>query len=125
MPKCLPDVPAERQSEEGRPYQASMVLSLQRDAEACRGQTTFQQGGNEMRVSGCHRLVDKTRDFPRKEGALLVESQTHMLSGVVAGYMVSGGDRKGGVIGGIAGIIPDFNEPKSKFRKVMFRCRFR
>lgn len=68
MPKCLPDVPAERQSEEGRPYQASMVLSLQRDTEACRGQTTFQQGGNEMRMSGCHRLVDKTRGLSPEGG---------------------------------------------------------
>lgn len=48
-----------------------------------------------------------------------MESQTHMLSGVAAGYMISGGDWKGGVIGGIAGIIPDLDEPKLKFGKIL------
>ncbi|MFZ7947152.1 hypothetical protein ACO1D1_27295 [Neobacillus sp. 19] len=41
MSKCLPDVSAERQSEEGWTYQASVVLSLQGDAGTCRGQTTL------------------------------------------------------------------------------------
>ncbi|MFZ7947153.1 metal-dependent hydrolase [Neobacillus sp. 19] len=44
-----------------------------------------------------------------------------MLSGVVAGYMASGGDWKGGLIGCIAGIIPDLDEPKLKYGKVLFR----
>ena len=43
-----------------------------------------------------------------------------MLSGVVAGYMASGGDWIGGLTGGIAGIIPDLDEPKSKFGKILF-----
>ncbi|KRG13875.1 hypothetical protein ACA30_13115 [Virgibacillus soli] len=44
--------------------------------------------------------------------------QTHMLSGTVAGYMATGGNWKGALIGGIAGVVPDLDEPKSKFGKV-------
>jgi len=49
-----------------------------------------------------------------------MEWTTHCLSGVVAGYMATGGDWKGAVVGGIAGVIPDLDEPKSKFGKVLF-----
>lgn len=44
--------------------------------------------------------------------------QTHMLSGTVAGYMATGGNWKGALIGGIAGGVPDLDEPRSKFGKV-------
>lgn len=49
-----------------------------------------------------------------------MEWSTHMLSGVVAGYAITGGDYKGAILGGIAGIVPDLDEPKSKFGKVFF-----
>lgn len=49
-----------------------------------------------------------------------MEWQTHMLSGVLAGYTITGGDWKGAVIGGIAGIVPDLDEPKSRFGKLFF-----
>ncbi len=49
-----------------------------------------------------------------------MEWTTHMLSGIVAGYAVSGGDWRGAVIGGVAGVIPDLDEHKSKFGKVFF-----
>lgn len=42
-----------------------------------------------------------------------------MLSGVVVGYTITGGDYRGAIVGGIAGIIPDLDEPKSKFGKVL------
>lgn len=49
-----------------------------------------------------------------------MEWQTHMLSGVVAGYAVTGGDWRGAIIGGIAGVVSDLDEPKSKFGKYLF-----
>src|SRR5699024_7452455 len=49
-----------------------------------------------------------------------MEWTTHALSGIVAGYAVSGGDWKGAVVGGIAGVIPDLDEHKSKFGKLFF-----
>jgi len=39
---------------------------------------------------------------------------------MVAGYVVTGGDWKGAVVGGIAGVLPDLDEPKSKFGKLFF-----
>jgi len=48
-----------------------------------------------------------------------MEWTTHALSGVVAGYLITGGDWKGAVVGGVSGIIPDLDEPKSKFGKVL------
>src|SRR5699024_9162452 len=48
-----------------------------------------------------------------------MEWSTHMLSGVVAGYLVSD-DYKGAIVGGIAGVISYLDEPKSKFGKVFF-----
>lgn len=36
------------------------------------------------------------------------------------GYTVTGGDWRGAVIGGIAGVIPDLDEPKSKFGRLFF-----
>lgn len=53
-----------------------------------------------------------------------MEWTTHFLSGVVAGYAVSGGDWRGGAIGGIAGVIPDLDEHKSKFGKIFFPLSF-
>lgn len=41
-----------------------------------------------------------------------------MLSGAVAGYAVTS-DWKGAMVGGIAGVVPDLDEPKSKFGKVL------
>lgn len=49
-----------------------------------------------------------------------MEWSTHMLSGVVAGYYITGGDYRGAIVGGIAGVIPDLDEPKSRFGKVFF-----
>src|SRR5690625_377448 len=49
-----------------------------------------------------------------------MEWTTHALSGVVAGYVITGGDWKGGIVGGVAGVISDLDEPKSKFGKVFF-----
>lgn len=49
-----------------------------------------------------------------------MEWTTHALSGVVAGYLVTGGDWKGAVVGGVAGVIPDLDEPKSKFGRILF-----
>lgn len=49
-----------------------------------------------------------------------MEWSTHALSGVVAGYLVTGGDWKGALVGGVAGVIPDLDEPKSKFGKIFF-----
>ncbi|MFS0815429.1 metal-dependent hydrolase [Lysinibacillus sp. 1P01SD] len=43
---------------------------------------------------------------------------THMLSGAIAGYLVTN-TWEGAFIGGIAGIIPDIDEPNSKFGKLM------
>lgn len=49
-----------------------------------------------------------------------VEWSTHLLCGVATGYLVTGGDWKGAVVGGIASIAPDLDEPKSKFGKIFF-----
>src|SRR5690625_4536912 len=49
-----------------------------------------------------------------------MEWSTHALSGVVAGYVLTGGDYKGALVGGVAGVISDLDEPKSKFGKVFF-----
>jgi len=48
-----------------------------------------------------------------------MEWTTHALSGVVSGYLVTGGDWKGAIVGGVTGVIPDLDEPKSKFGKVL------
>lgn len=48
-----------------------------------------------------------------------MEWSTHMLSGVLAGYVITGGDWRGALVGGVAGIIPDLDEPKSKFGKML------
>src|SRR5699024_9131176 len=53
-----------------------------------------------------------------------MEWSTHFLSGVVAGYAVSGGDWRGEVVGGIAGVVPDLDEHKSRFGKVFFPISF-
>lgn len=49
-----------------------------------------------------------------------MEWSTHALSGIVAGYTLTGGDWKGAAVGGIAAVIPDLDEPKSKFGKLFF-----
>lgn len=49
-----------------------------------------------------------------------IEWSTHMLSGVVAGYAVTGGDWKGAIVGGVFAIVPDLDEPNSKFGKVIY-----
>jgi len=52
-----------------------------------------------------------------------MEWTTHFLSGLVAGYVVSG-DWKGAAVGGIAGVIPDLDEHRSKFGKMLFPISF-
>lgn len=53
-----------------------------------------------------------------------MEWSTHALSGVVSGYVVTGGDWRGALVGGIAGVIPDLDEYRSKFGKVFFPISF-
>lgn len=48
-----------------------------------------------------------------------MEWTTHALSGLVLGYMVTN-DWKGAAVGGVAGVIPDLDEPRSKFGKIFF-----
>ena len=45
-----------------------------------------------------------------------MEWNTHMASGILFGYYVTH-DWKGALVGGIAGVIPDIDEPQSKFGK--------
>lgn len=47
-----------------------------------------------------------------------MEWPTHALSGVLAGYVITS-DWRGGVVGGIASIIPDLDEPNSKLGKIL------
>lgn len=54
------------------------------------------------------------------EGGVKMEWKTHMLTGVVAGYVVTGGDFTSAAIGGIAAIVSDLDEPKSVFGKLFF-----
>ncbi|WP_226895249.1 metal-dependent hydrolase [Oceanobacillus oncorhynchi] len=49
-----------------------------------------------------------------------MEWPTHMLSGIVAGYVITDGDWRGAVVGGIAAIVPDFDEYRSRFGKMVF-----
>jgi len=55
---------------------------------------------------------------------IVLEWTTHMLSGIVAGYTVTGGDWKGGVVGGVAGLIPDLDEHRSRIGKLVFPLSF-
>ncbi|WP_171046234.1 metal-dependent hydrolase [Lentibacillus cibarius] len=48
-----------------------------------------------------------------------MEWRTHLLSGLAAGYVVTG-DWRAAVVGGIAAVISDLDEPKSKFGKMVF-----
>lgn len=43
-----------------------------------------------------------------------MEWKTHVLTGIVAGYVVTGGDWKGAVVGGLTAFVPDIDEPKSR-----------
>lgn len=47
-----------------------------------------------------------------------LEWPTHLLSGITAGYLITN-DWQGFVIGGAAALIPDLDEPKSKFGKLV------
>ncbi|MFC2947564.1 metal-dependent hydrolase [Virgibacillus sediminis] len=47
-----------------------------------------------------------------------MEWSTHCLSGMVAGHLITGGDWRGALIGGVAAVIPDLDEPKSKFGRL-------
>lgn len=47
-----------------------------------------------------------------------MEWKTHGLSGVLAGYLVTN-DWKGALVGGVASLISDLDEPKSKFGKML------
>lgn len=53
------------------------------------------------------------------KGIDYLEWQTHALSGVVAGYFATGGMWQGAVVGGLAGIVSDLDEPESKFGKYL------
>ncbi|GAB3051222.1 metal-dependent hydrolase [Virgibacillus ainsalahensis] len=53
-----------------------------------------------------------------------MEWTTHCLSGMVAGYVITGGDWRAALVGGIAGVIPDLDEHKSKFGKILFPISF-
>lgn len=48
-----------------------------------------------------------------------MEWKTHVLTGIVAGYMVTGGDWKGAVVGGVTAFIPDIDEPKSRIGRTL------
>lgn len=48
-----------------------------------------------------------------------MEWTTHALSGIALGFVVTN-DWKGAAIAGIASVIPDLDEPRSKFGKVFF-----
>ncbi len=48
-----------------------------------------------------------------------MEWTTHALSGVATGYLITN-DWKGAVAGGVASVIPDLDEPRSKFGKPFF-----
>lgn len=49
---------------------------------------------------------------------------THCLSGLAAGYTVTGGDWKGALVGGVASVIPDLDEHRSKFGKLFYPVSF-
>ncbi|MFC3041621.1 metal-dependent hydrolase [Virgibacillus xinjiangensis] len=49
-----------------------------------------------------------------------MEWSTHCLSGMVAGHLITGGDWRGAIIGGIAAVIPDLDEPKSKVGRLFW-----
>lgn len=53
-----------------------------------------------------------------------MEWRTHLLSGIAAGYVVTGGDWRAAVVGGIAGIIPDLDEHNQNLEKSYSRYRF-
>lgn len=53
-----------------------------------------------------------------------MEWSTHALAGMAAGYMVTGGEWKGAIVGGVAGVISDLDEPKSKFGTLFFPISF-
>lgn len=50
---------------------------------------------------------------------LFIDWKTHFISGAVAGYALTG-EWKGAVIGGIAGIVPDIDDPRSKIGRPLF-----
>lgn len=50
---------------------------------------------------------------------LSIDWKTHFISGAVAGYAMTG-EWKGVVIGGIAGIVPDIDDPRSKIGRPLF-----
>lgn len=50
---------------------------------------------------------------------LFIDWKTHFLSGAVAGYALAG-NWKGAIIGGIAGIVPDIDDPRSKIGRPLF-----
>lgn len=54
-----------------------------------------------------------------KGGDETIDWKTHFLSGVVAGYAISG-QLKVAAIGGIAAIVPDIDEPRSKIGRPLF-----
>lgn len=53
------------------------------------------------------------------KGSDCIEWPTHMLCGIAAGYLATV-DWRGAVAGGIAGIFPDIDEPRSKIGKSLF-----
>jgi len=53
-----------------------------------------------------------------------MEWTTHFLSGMAAGHMLTGGDWRAALVGGVSGVIPDLDEHKSKFGKVFLPIAF-
>ncbi|MUV37858.1 hypothetical protein JNUCC1_01664 [Lentibacillus sp. JNUCC-1] len=53
-----------------------------------------------------------------------MEWTTHLLSGVAAGFAVTGGDWRGAAVGGVAGVVSDLDEHKSRFGKIFFPISF-
>lgn len=54
-----------------------------------------------------------------KKGMKYLEWSTHAMTGIVLGYVVTG-DWKLSLISGLAALIPDLDEPRSKFGKPLF-----
>lgn len=48
-----------------------------------------------------------------------MEWKTHFISGVIVGTTITG-DWKGALIGGVAAVIPDIDEPRSKIGRLLF-----
>lgn|GEM_PF-2073593 len=62
--------------------------------------------------------AEKKWHYEREEG-LFIEWTTHLLTGVAAGYAATN-DWKGALVGGVAALIPDIDEPRSHIGRPFF-----